>query len=71
VFFTEGGPEKVDSTAKIVFLDAIWTVRVTEISSLNFHIVYDLIDTDPASHVSGRSDTIRLTSVTDNDHTFI
>ncbi len=58
--YVEGGVGKLESTVKINYKDAAWTVRVVELSDLNYHVVFELIETDPHVDVSSRIDTIRL-----------
>ena len=60
----------IESQIKMEYVDkAIWTVRITDISDIEYAIVYELISAEPPTEITSITHTIRLTKVTDENHT--
>ena len=70
--WTDGDAGRVDSTVKLSYVNgATWYWRVTELSERNHTIAYELIQAEPAISVSSIVGEISLSSVTDDDTTFM
>ena len=71
VTYKDGQPGLLESVVKIDYTDASWTVRVVELSDLNYCIVYEVVEAEPPAHVASIINTIRLQRVTDTHETFL
>ena len=70
--WTDGDAGRVDSTVKLSYTNgATWYWRVTELSERNTSISYELVQAEPAISVSSIVGEISLSSVTDDDQTFM
>ena len=70
--WTDGAEGRVDSTVKLSYVNgASWYWRVTELSERNTTIAYELVAAEPAISVSSIVGEIKLSSVTDDDTTFM
>ncbi len=70
VTYKEGQSGQLESVAEIQYNDATWTVRIVELSDLNYCVVYEVVAADPPAHVASIINTLRLQKVTDTDETF-
>ena len=70
--WTDGDAGRVDSTVKLSYVNgATWYWRVTELSERNHTIAYELVAAEPAISVSSIVGEIALSSVTDDDSTYM
>jgi hypothetical protein len=64
-------PKTIGSTCRIQFKDGVvWTVQILELSQLKRFVTFDVISSEPASHVTSTTHTITLSRVTSNNSTF-
>jgi len=72
VAWIDGTPARVGSTAKITYAgDVVWTIRVTEVSERYHTIAYELLEANPAIHVTSMQTELKLIRVSDDDTTFL
>jgi len=70
--FTEGKPGLLESVVKIHYKDgSTWSYRISEISDLNHHISFELVEAEPKSTVSSIHHSIKLFRVTDDNTTYL
>jgi alanyl-tRNA synthetase len=69
----EDGPaDKVGSLRRVVYNDgAVWTIKLMELSDAERTLKWVLISADPAAAFTSRTDTLKLTRVTEDASTFI
>mmetsp|Transcript_18016 Transcript_18016/g.57621 ORF Transcript_18016/g.57621 Transcript_18016/m.57621 type:complete len:1112 (-) Transcript_18016:161-3496(-) len=67
-----GSPFVVGSVREVKYKnDAVWHLRLLELSELQYMVSWEVVSTEPAAHFSSRVDTIQLRRVSESDGTFI
>jgi len=62
----------VGSRAEITWSDgANWKLIITELSDINHFISYEIVEAEPPLGTSSLQATIKLSRVTDENHTFV
>jgi hypothetical protein len=60
----------LESSVKITYVDATWTVRIVEISDLDFCIAYELVEAEPHAEIISVCNTLRCQRISDSHETF-
>lgn len=70
--FTDGQAGLLESVVKVTYKDgSTWSYRINEISDLNHHIGFELVEAEPKVAVSSLHNTIKLLRVTEDNSTYI
>lgn len=70
--FTEGKAGALGSVVKITYKDkSTWSYSVNELSDLNHHVSFELVEAEPKPTVSSIQHSIKLFRVTDDNSTYI
>mmetsp|Transcript_53516 Transcript_53516/g.61405 ORF Transcript_53516/g.61405 Transcript_53516/m.61405 type:complete len:150 (+) Transcript_53516:29-478(+) len=70
--FTEGKAGLLESVVKITYKDgSTWSYRINELSDLNHHIAFELVEAEPKATVTSIHHHIKLLRVTDDNSTYI